>query len=368
MRRRVSPEAGVADPFEMIQRDKESLAVDIRHPEGNQLVRSLIECADVVVENFRPGTLAKYGLDAESIRSAHPRIVYASISGYGQTGPLAQEGGVDLVAQGHAGLLSVTGDDGGDIPAKAGFPVADLGSAMWCAIGVVGALHRRTMTGIGATVDVALTDSLLAWAVWEVAELQMTGSSPGRLGHAHRLTAPYQAFKCADEWITVAALDTRWPAFCRVMGSPELLDDPRFTSETARFAHRKELEQILARRFESEPVAWWVAELRATGIPCGPVNTLATALTDAQFAARDMVRRLGSDGGSIDVLNSPIKSDGVLPVRLRAPRLGAHTRSILAGIGLDDAHIDQLAAEGVILCGEPSDGASGHPTDARKAR
>jgi crotonobetainyl-CoA:carnitine CoA-transferase CaiB-like acyl-CoA transferase len=200
----------------MIHHDKRSLAINFRDARGSALLAELAATVDIVIENFRPGVLERYGLGPSRLRAENPALIYCSISGYGHTGPLREKGGVDLIAQAHAGLMSVTGQPGG-IPVKAGFPVSDVGAGMWAVIGILAALGRRTRTGDGATIDLALTDSLVAWAVWEVADYQMMSVVPEPLGNAHRLAAPYQGFQCGDgQWLVLAGLSKRWPALRNV--------------------------------------------------------------------------------------------------------------------------------------------------------
>jgi crotonobetainyl-CoA:carnitine CoA-transferase CaiB-like acyl-CoA transferase len=354
MRARRSARDGISYPFEMVHHDKRSIAVNLRDPRGARLLATLAGTADVVVENFRPGVLTRYGLGARALRERDPRLVYCSISGYGQTGPLRDLGGVDLVAQGHAGLMSVTGEPAGP-PAKAGFPVSDVGAGMWAAMAVIAALHRRAVTGEGATIDIALTDALLAWAVWEVADYQMTGVVPGGLGTAHRLAAPYQAFRCSDgEWLAFAGLATRWRELCQVLGADGLLDDPRFATEAARYAEREPLARIIAGRLAAAPRSTWLERLRGIGIPAGPVNTIADAMDDAQFRARDMWRQVQVGGTPVAVINTPVKSDGVPGVRGPAPAAGQHSAELLASLGYDGETIAAYLAAGVISGREPA--------------
>ena len=356
MRARRSPRDGISYPFEMVHHDKRSIAVNLRDPRGARVLVELASAVDVVVENFRPGVLARYGLDARALRQRDPRLVYCSISGYGQTGPLHDQGGVDLVAQGQAGLMSVTGEPDGP-PCKAGFPVSDVGAGLWAATSIIAALHRRSATGEGATIDIALTDGLLAWAVWEVADYQMTGTVPAGLGTAHRLAAPYQAFPCGDgRWLAFAGLATRWPEFCHAIGAAELVGDPRFASETARYAEREALAQIIGERLATAPRSTWLTRLRGIGIPAGPVNTIADAMGDVQFRARDMWRQVRVGDTAVEVINSPIKSDGCPGVRGPAPTVGQDTAGLLASLGYDDSTIATYAAAGVISAPPLTDG------------
>jgi len=351
MRARRSPRDGIGYPFEMIHHDKRSVAADIRDPRVSAAILRLAGTVDVVVENFRPGVLAWHGLDAATMRAAYPRLVYCSISGYGQTGPLRERGGVDLVAQAHAGLLSVTGPPGGP-PAKAGFPVGDIGAGMWAAIGILGALTRRAVTGQGATIDVALTDSLFAWAVWEVADYQMTGAVPEALGTAHRLAAPYQGFRCGDgRWLVLAGVASRWPNLCDVLGLPHLRDDPRMATESARYERREELAALITAALASASRDEWLARMQEAGIPAGPIHDIAEAMSDPQFAARDMVRKVRAGVHEVAVPNSPVRSEGCAGVRQAAPAVGEATREVLAGAGVDAATFDSWLAEGLVADG-----------------
>ncbi len=352
-RRRRASDTGVALPFEMVNRDKRCLAVDFRRAEGADAVRRLAASCDVAVENFTPGVLAKYGLDAASLRAVHPHLVYCSISGFGQTGPLRDAKATDLIVQGFSGLMSVTGQPGGE-PAKAGYPVGDIGSAMYAVIGILAALARRQRTGHGAHVDVSLADTVAAWSMWEVAEYQMTGEIPGPLGTAHRLVAPYQAFVCGDgRWITVAAGERLWDTFCDVVGVGALRDDPRFADEYTRFRNREPLAAALGDAFGRAGRDEWICRLRAAGIPCGPVHDTAEMLRDDQLAERGVFSDVDYGDATLTLVNTPIRSDGVAGIRGRAPALGSDTRLLLRECGYSDIEIDRLTTDGIVLSDEP---------------
>lgn len=338
----------VSLPFTMVQRNKKSIALDFTDVRGRDVLLRLLETADIFVQNFRPGVLEKYALAYEDLKAAFPQLIYCSISGFGQTGPLREAGGVDLIAQGYAGLMSVTGfaDRG---PAKAGYPVSDVGAGMWAVIGVLAALERCRRIGVGAHIDVALTDSIFAWSVWEVADYQMTGQVPGPLGTAHRLIAPYQAFICGDgKWLTVAAAQTHWHKFCEILCLSRLIADERFISEYSRFEHREELAAELQPAFRLADQPTWLSRLREAGVPCGPVHDIASLMQEPQFAARQMIAKLETDSGQVGVINSPIKSDGAPGVMSPAPGIGQHTVELLAEIGLSELEIRDLATGGVV--------------------
>ena len=340
----------IAYPFQMIHCGKYTTAIDIKDPQGSALVKKMTGEADIVVENFRPGVLKKYDLDGDSVLRRFPHIVYCSISGFGKTGPMAEEPGVDLVAQGQCGLMSVTGMPGED-PVKAGFPIADLGGGMWAVIGMLAALQRARATGKGTVIDVALTDSVLAWSVWEAADYQATGIVPGPLGSAHRLVAPYRAYECAGgHWINVAGLHTRWRELCLLLEAPNLLNDPRFASESARYDNRELLDATLAPRFLTRGREDWLGALRALGIPCGPINDLSQTMSDAQFIARDMWRTLEQDGTAFKVINTPVRDEGggAPGPSWPAPALGTHTLDVLRSVGIGEERLHALLTEGII--------------------
>jgi crotonobetainyl-CoA:carnitine CoA-transferase CaiB-like acyl-CoA transferase len=348
MRRRRSPRNGLDYPFQMVHNDKRSLAVDIKDSRGTEIVRRLAGSADVFIQNFRPGVLDRYGLGDDELRKSNPGLIYCSISGYGLTGPMRDHGGVDLIAQGHSGLMSVTGFDAGS-PAKAGYPVADLGAGMWAAIGILAALQRRARSGAGESVDVSLTDGLAAWSVWELAEFQMTEQTPEPLGTAHRLTAPYQAFKChGGQWITVAGIAARWPDLCAVVGRPDLVTDARFRTEADRYANRELLAIILGQEFARDTRDSWIAQLRERNVPVGPVNSMVEVLHDEQLLARDMFREVGIGNGRATVLNTPIKGPGAPGVRSRAPICGEHTREVMLDLGYDEPTINDYVNQGIV--------------------
>jgi crotonobetainyl-CoA:carnitine CoA-transferase CaiB-like acyl-CoA transferase/alkylation response protein AidB-like acyl-CoA dehydrogenase len=364
MRRRGRPD-GLSIPFEMVHRDKRSIPLDIRNEAGQSVVAKLSTQVDAVVENFRPGVLDRHGLGPSDLLARSPALVYCSISGFGHTGPRRRDGVVDLVAQGYAGLMSVTGTGPGEM-VKAGYPVADLGAGMWGAIGVLAGLRRRDATGVGGHLDISMVDGLVSWGMWELADYQVTGEVPEPIGTAHRLTAPYQAFRCRDDrWLTVAAVDRLWVPFCRMMGLEVLQADPRFSTESARYTHRSALGGELAAVFVRSDRDEWLARLDGAGIPAGPINTIPDLLCDEQLSARGLFVEIESEGRRATLVNTPIVGDGSPRIRGAAPQLGADTMSVLRGAGYADDAIRGLTDAGVIGVGhadlpaQPSDGGGG---------
>ena len=347
MRQRLLGPDRLSLPFDLIHRDKRSLAVDLKSAQGRDILRTLAGRCDVLVENFRAGAMSALGLGYEDLRDACPDLVYCSISGFGQFGPMRDAKGIDLIAQAYGGLMSVTGSDDGQL-AKSGYPLSDLGSAMWAAIGVLAALNRVRAGGGGAYVDVSLADTVAAWSVWEVADYIATGEVPGPLGTAHRLAAPYQAFDCADgQTLVIGAVDRLWPVLCSVL-EIDLSDDPRFDTEYNRFRNRHALATFLQQRFDRSRRDHWIDKLRAAGVPCGPVNLIDSVVDDPQYRARGMFPRDPQRHGQAALVNTPIISDGAPRARGRAPGLGESTAMLLAELGYDEESVQALLGEGVV--------------------
>lgn len=339
---------GESEAYNAVNRGKQGLVLDLAQEAGRDVFARLARSADILIENYRPGVMARLGLDYEALARGNARLIYASISGYGQTGPAAGRGGFDLVAQGESGIMSVTGAPDGP-PVKAGVPLTDLGAGLFALAAVLGALHWRATSGRGQHVDTSLFEAGLALSVWEATEYFSGRGVPGALGSAHRMVAPYQAFRCADGYITVgAANDRTFGRLAELLGHAEWTTDPRFGTGNARVAHR----EALAAEVEAVTLTGsrdsWLERLDAAGVPCGPIQTYAEAFASPQARARDM--RVEVDHptlGALQTLGTPIKlSETPIDPRRRAPMLGEHTDAILASAGYSEDEIEQLRAAG----------------------
>ncbi|MET0818112.1 MAG: CoA transferase, partial [Solirubrobacteraceae bacterium] len=274
--------------FLAVNRNKRSVALDLKDAGHREAFLRLADGADVVLENNRPGVAARLGVDYPALRERNQRLVYASISGFGQTGPYAQRAGYDLIAQGLSGVMSVTGEPDGD-PIKCGIPIGDLSAALFCAVGILSALAARERTGEGQMVDTSLFEGALALSIWETAELWATGRAPGKLGSAHRLTAPYQALRTADGHLTVAGnTQPQWEKLCAVIGREELVADARFATNADRMANRPALVTELEAALAADGTDAWVARLEEAGIAAGPIHDYAEVFADPHTAAREM--------------------------------------------------------------------------------
>ncbi len=345
-RRMAGAQGSDSAAFNAVNRGKRGIVVDLKTEAGREVVTRLGRDADILIENYRPGVMAKLGLDYATLAAGNPRLIYASISGYGQTGPSAQKGGFDLVAQGVSGLMSVTGEPGRP-PAKVGVPLTDLGAGLFAVCGILAALHHRERTGVGQQVDTALVDAGVALSVWEATELFSTGKVPGPLGSAHRMSAPYQAIRCADGYITLGAANDRiFGRLARLLGHPEWLEDERFAVDGVRVANRESLAAAIETVTAARPRAYWLEHFEANEIPCGPINTYRDVMNDPQVQAREMVVETEHPTlGSIHTLGTPIKL-GATPLRpgRPAPLLGQHTDAVLAEAGYSQEAIAALRA------------------------
>lgn len=321
----------VAAYFLAANRGKRSAAIDFSQPDGADLVRRLAAKSDVVVENFKVGALAKYGLDAATLRGANPRLVYASITGFGQDGPYKDRAGYDYIIQGMSGLMSITGQpDGtpGAEPMRVGVAVIDLFTGMYTASAILAALVRRGVTGEGAHIDSALFDTSLAILANQASNALVTGEDPPRQGNTHPNIVPYQPFACADQPLIIAVgNDRQFAKLAAILGAPEWAADERFATNAARVAHRAELIPLISERLAKRQAADWSAELDAAGIPAGPINTISQALADPQAAYREMIQHTDR----FRFVGSPLRLDGERADADRPPpKLGEHTDEVLA--------------------------------------
>jgi crotonobetainyl-CoA:carnitine CoA-transferase CaiB-like acyl-CoA transferase len=354
--RRMAPPSlgGESAAFLMMNRNKRGIALDLRRPEAVAALRRLAAGADVLIENFRRGTMERMGLGYDRLRAENPRLVYCCVSGYGRTGPLADRGGFDLVAQGMSGLMSITGEGPDRPPVKVGAPVTDIGAGILAALGVLAAYAHRLRTGEGQQVDTSLFEAGIVQTYWQSAICLATGVSPGAMGSAHPLNAPYQAFETRDGWVNVGAANQRnWLALVQAIGAPALAADPRFCDNAARMAHLDALGAALAPLFLRHTTAEWLDALDAAGVPAGPVLSIAEVLEHPQTRARDMVPEVEHTRlGRLRTLGLPVKLSAT-PGSLRrgAPLLGEHTREVLAEHGYAEGEIDALVASGAALDG-----------------
>ena len=315
-----------------VNRSKKSVALDLKTPEGRDVLRRLIETADVLVENFRPGSLASLGFGYAQAAAINPRLVYCSISGYGQNGARSQRPGYDVVIQGETGLMDVTGFPDGE-PTRVGIAVTDYLAGLYAIQGILLALIERQRSGTGQQIDLALFDSMLSAMHLPVGILLATGEDPGRLGNDHPSIAPYETIRAKDGSIIVAVGNPRlWVQFCDALGRRDLCDDPRFRTNTARLAHRDELRTTLQAVFDTMCVDELIQRLEAHNVPCGKLRSVKDALEDPQVAARDMLLELEYPRvGPIKVLGNPIKlSRTPYVIRLPPPRLGEHTEEVVS--------------------------------------
>ena len=340
-------------------RNKRSITVDIASPAGQALIRRLAATADVLLENFKVGDLARYGLDAARLRAENPRLVFCSITGFGQTGPYRQRAGYDYAVQGLGGLMSVTGPSRAEIaddapgggPQKVGVAVADLFTGLYATVAILAALRHRDATGAGQTIDMALLDTQVAMLANLGANYLATGVAPERAGNAHQNIVPYQVFEVSDGHLILAVgNDRQFAKFCEVAGRPALALDPRFARNADRVRHRGTLVPLLARLMKTRPKSDWLAALEAAQVPCGAINDLGEVFDDPQVAAREMV--IGMSHPLTDALRlvaSPLKLSAT-PVQYRRPPplLGEHTEEVLLELGLDAQDIAALRVQGVI--------------------
>ncbi|MFO1309639.1 MAG: CoA transferase [Burkholderiales bacterium] len=341
---------GVSAPFLILNRNKRGIALDLKKPQGREILLRLVRDADVLTENYRRGTLEKLGLGYEVLSAANPGLVYCAISGYGRDGPWADKGGFDLIAQGVAGLMSITGEPGG-APVKTGNSVADINAGILAVTGILAAWAHKLRTGQGQVVDTSLMEAALQQTYWHAAIAFATGSSPGPTGSAHILTAPYQAFRAKDGWINVGgANQANWERIADVLGHPEWRDDPRFRTNSDRMANLAALVERMNDALATRTRAEWLDAFDAAGVPAGPVNSMQEALSHPQAIARGMVVDLvHPEAGATKALGCPVHFSATpASVTRPAPMLGEHTREVLAEAGYSAGDIDAFVAEGVV--------------------
>ena len=339
----------VAAYFLSANRGKKSAAIDFSQPEGAALVRKIAETCDVVVENFKVGGLKKFGLDAEALRAANPRLIVASITGFGQDGPYAERAGYDFIIQGMGGMMSITGlpdEQPGGGPLRVGVAVVDLFTGMYTATAILAALFGRERTGEGAHIDMALFDTQLAVLANQVSNALVSGKDPPRQGNTHPNIVPYQPFAAADKPLIVAVgNDRQFARLAEICDHPEWASDDRFATNAARVANREEMVRRVSECIRQKPADEWFAKLESAGIPAGPINTISQALADVQAQHRQMVRAMAG----MSVMGSPVRINGDrADSELPPPALGEHTNDVLAEYLQDASEIERLRSAGVI--------------------
>jgi crotonobetainyl-CoA:carnitine CoA-transferase CaiB-like acyl-CoA transferase len=355
-RRMVPPTIGEETAaFLMMNRNKRGIAVDLKSEAGKRVLWRLLETADVVTENYRRGFMERMGFGYEALRRHNTRLIYCAISGFGRTGPYADRGGFDLVAQGMSGLMSITGEGPGRPPVKVGAPVADITAGILAAMGVLAALAHRHRTGEGQMVDTSLFEAAIVHTYWQSAIALATGVAPGPMGSAHPLNAPYQAFATTDGWITVgAANQTNWLRLLDVLDAPALRADARFAASSGRMRHLRELEAALNVEFRKRSSAEWLDLLERAGIPAGPVLDVRQMHANEQTRARAMIVETAHSAlGTVHTIGPPVKFSATpAGIARGAPVYGEHTREVLREHGFADAEIDAMAKSGAIHVGD----------------
>ena len=338
---------GESSPYLRLNRNKESVALDLKTPAGKRAFLALVETADVVIENLRPGAMARLGLDAAGVHAVNPRVVYASGSGWGQDGPLAPLPGLDIMAQARSGIMSITGTPGGE-PVKVGVPVCDLVCGLYLALGVTAALRERDRTGRGQAIDVSLFEAGVSLAVWEAGKYFATGEVGGPLGSAHQSQAPYQAFRTADGWITIGAnTPNTWAGLCRALDMAAELADPGYGDAGRRHTRRGELLDVIESRTRDRSTAELLAALDAAGVPCAPINDYGQVFTDAHLTTRQFFWDAPHPTlGPVRQLGSPMRFSRTPAVRDHAgPPLGADTRAVLTRSGVPAEVVDAVSPQ-----------------------
>jgi crotonobetainyl-CoA:carnitine CoA-transferase CaiB-like acyl-CoA transferase len=337
--------------FVGVNRNKRSLTLDIAKPEAQEIALQLLKRCDILVENFKVGGLQRYGLAYEQLKDRFPRLIYCSITGFGQTGPYATRPGYDSLIQAMSGFMSVTGEPDGE-PQKVGVPIADLFAGLYGCIGILAALRHRDATGKGQRIDIGMLDAQVASLANQAMNYLATGENPPRLGNQHPNIVPYQVFATADGYLMLSVgNDPTFERFCKAFGLEHLLSDERFATNAARVKNREFVTETLSPTLRAHPTAWWVEQLEKNSIGGGPINTLEEVFADAQVKAREVVREMQIESGEyVKVVANPVRmSESPVDYRSAPPLLGQHTDEILRGeLGLDERRLSELRSKGVI--------------------
>ena len=337
--------------FLSINRNKKSITLNLKADRGKEILKALLRLADVLVENFRPGTLDKLGFGYEAVHQLSPRLIYCSISGFGHTGPETQRPGYDVIIQGESGVMGLTGFPDGP-PVKVGLSVADIAAGMYGVQGILLALLSRERTGRGQKVDIALLDSMISLLTYQAGIFFATGQSPNRMGNFHPTITPYEPFEAQDGYFNVAVgNDVLWARFCRVLGREELISDPRFATGAKRVENREVLRPILEKALKTRPAQEWLHILNEGGVPCGAINSLAEVFAEPQVKAREMILEVPHPAlGTVKVTGIPVKLSATPgQIKRPPPLLGEHTEEVLqAWLGMSAAEIQGLRGDGVI--------------------
>jgi len=355
-RRMLPPDVkGESAAFMMMNRNKRGIALDLKQQDGKEALLRLLDRADVVIENYRKGTMEKLGLGYDTLKARNPGLIYCEISGFGRSGPYAERGGFDLIAQGMSGLMSITGEGPGRPPVKVGAPVTDITAGILAAMGVSAAYAHKLQTGEGQKIDTSLFEAGIVHSYWQSAIAFATGVSPGAMGSAHPLNAPYQAFRTADGWVNIGAANQKnWERLVEILGRPELGSDPRFVTNDRRMANRPALEAALNTVFETKTTDAWLAILEEGGFPAGPVLSIGEMHADPQALAREMI--VATDhpvAGRVNTLGLPVKFSATPGGIARpAPVLGQHSREILAELGFSKREIARMIDAGAVIAAQ----------------
>ena len=343
---------GESAAFMMMNRNKRGIAVNLKEDGGKDVLKRLLKTADVLIENYRIDTMEKLGLGYDDLKKENPGLIYCAISGFGRTGPYAERGGFDLIAQGMSGLMSITGEGPGRPPVKMGAPITDITAGILGAMAVSAAYAHKLKTGEGQKIDTSLFEAGIVHTYWQSAIGLATGTAPGPMGSAHPLNGPYQAFQTADGWITLGAANQKnWLRLLEILEAPEIAEDPRFLENNDRMAHQRELEAMLNDIFIKHPTGDWLDRLEAAGVPAGPVLNVNQMHEDPHTLARDMVVEVPhSRLGPVKTIGLPVKfSKTPGKIATGAPVYGQHSREVLVEYGFDENEIENLIASGAVI-------------------